>query len=288
VFGRCTDGKNMTYTLRSIRSSRTLRVVMSPLMAAAAVFTSIAPSLAKTDPAPAQAIPGITSIAYFPATTTLGANGSVAASMLDGALKLKLAQTGAFSVTTYSVHLPSIDRALNVDNSLTSADVQPPITDPTTTLKIARIMGTDGYLMDEVDSYQEDPNTHAISITISGNLYNTNTGSSLRTFAVTGTAAPTTPDQGATSVTKLAVENAAAQIVTSLNLINVKAATIPRTNYHQNGGTTVLLAILAASLLAVVAHNQPHSTPTVGGTAVSSSSGSTNSGGSGTPPAPPI
>jgi uncharacterized membrane protein YgcG len=149
-------------------------------------------------------------------------------------------------------------------------------------------MATDGFMLTDIDTYKEDAATHAISITVSGSLYSTSTGAAVRTFAVTGTALPTTADESDSTVMLRASDSAAAQIATTLGAgVSQGKETLPIVrNQSKIAGGSVLLVLLAAALAGVIAHNV-----STHGSAGSSTGGSSTTGGGGSstggPPNPP-
>ncbi len=179
--------------------------------------------------------------------------------------------------------------------SLTSADIKTPVTDPASARRIAAVMATDGYLLDEVDSYKDDPTTHSVSVTVSGSLYSTATGSAVRTFAVSGISAPEIAGEDESAVTQRAVASAASQIVSTFGVVSKEQKTteLPNSGSGRGGvGGSILLIALAGLLIGVLASNlggHGHSSSSSSG---STSSSTTTTGGTTTtsttgPPAPP-
>ncbi len=238
-------------------------------------------------------VPGIKTIALFPvanSATGAGADADIAANELTDAIKLRINALGAYQATSFNVHLSSVQRALTIDNTLTQDDVKMPVTDPTTAQKIARLMGTDGFFLGEIDSYKEDATTHAVSLTFSGNLYFTDSGASARTIAITGNAVPAGESEGAEAVLNRAVQNAAGQAVAAMGTTGYgNSGHVPNTKSVNSGavGTTLVVAILAA-MTAVIVNNTRHnggSNPSNSSTTVGST-GSSSSGSSSPPTAP--
>jgi len=282
-------------SLRRTRSKRqALSTAMALLLAVSPISMAYADSTtapaAATTPPPAAAptpVPGINTIALFQSANEAGASGEVAASALDSAVKLRLNASGVYQSTEFSTLLPAVQRALTVDTSdaaLSDSDIQQPVTSTTSAQKIAKIMDTQGYLLEEIDQYSEDANSHAVSITVSGTLYNTSTGEAARTFAVTGAASPSSSDEPDSSVMLSAINNAADQISTTLGIGSSASSVVPGTRIGSSGsGSTVILVLLAAALAGVIAHNVA-----AHGNAGSSSGGSSSTGsGGGGPPPPP-
>jgi hypothetical protein len=264
-------------TTSSAKCKRAVRFVS--MSAALSVLAMIAGTYsASAHSKPLQGVPGIKTIVTFAPSGATDANSQAAADELDTAVRMRLNGSGVYETTPFSTFLPSIQRALNVDNTLTQTDVQPPISDPGTAQKIANIMATDGYLLDEVDALKQDPTTQAVSVTVSGNLYFTSNGVSARTFAVTGTAVPTSPTEPLGSLTKRAVNQVADQIVGALGIAPGRMrAALPVSKPHQSvSAGSVALVIVGLALLGVIIHNTTHtSNSSSGGSSSSGSSGST-------------
>jgi hypothetical protein len=282
----------MNSLITNIRKSKTLKAFLPVVALTTLAMTQFAPCIAAGSDSPKnmpQGMPGIRSIALFPATGTTSADGQIASSYFDSALKLRLIGSGAYEVTSYNHRLPSVDRALNVDNAITQADLQEPITDPTAALKIAKVMGCDGYMLDEVDGPSIASTTGTITVTVSGNLFSTSTGAALRTFIVSGSASPSTPNEGTSAVLKAAVQNAVSQIVTTLGVTGTKSESlVPRSSYHQSASGSLLLVLLTGALIGVIAHNNNHPAAVPTSSTVTVGAGGTVSGGGGAPPPPPV
>jgi len=288
----------MTPSISTVRrrwtASRAFSIYLGVLIGAAPLTACSA------DPTPAPtpattSVPGVRTIALFPAANDAGADGDIAASAVDSAVKWRLNSSGTYQATSFNVLLPAVQRALTLDSSdeaLSSTDVQAPITSAASAQKIARVMATDGYLLYEIDTYQEDKLTHDISITASGSLFSTSTGEAARSFAFTGTATPQTADEGADTVMLRAADVVASDIATTLGAgANQGKSTIPNSKI---GGSSAIgsgiLIVLAAALIGIIAHNANDHSSTGSSTSSSSStggSGSSGSGGFGGPPPPP-
>ena len=283
----------MDSLLTKLRSGYIMRRTLPLYIAGLVAVTplSICAAASKNGKQTQQGIPGIKSIALFPASNSAGFAGTLAATQLDNALKQRLESSGVYQTTTFNTRLASIQRALNIDNTLTDTDVQTPVTDPGSALRIARVMATDSYILEEVDSFSTDPKTQAVSVTISGNLYYTSTGLAARTFAVTGTAQPLSDDDTPQSVSQRAVNSASAQIITALGISSSaeKTASLPQSDSRQGrSAATALLVALGAVLVAVVLHNTgSHHSGSAGGGSSTSSTTSTVSGSTSGPPPPP-
>ena len=285
------------------RSASLLRVALPSVLAAILAFgpvvVSHAARKAKSAVPATPLVPGIRTIALFATTNDAGTGGDVAASAYDNELKMRLNVSGTYQATSFTTRLPAIQRAITESSggsgSLTSADIKTPVTDPASARRIAEVMATDGYLLDEVDSYKADPSTRAVSVTVSGSLYSTATGSAVRTFAVSGISAPEIAGEDESAVTERAVASAASQIVSTFGVVSKeqKTSELPNSTRGRGGvGGSLLLIALAGLLIGVLAsnlgghgHSSNHS---------SSSSSTTTTDGTTTtttsttgPPAPP-
>jgi hypothetical protein len=261
------------------RASRLLRSVLPWAMAAAVMASPLSVTLAahhKTSGTPA--VPGIRSVALFAADNLAGTDGAVAADQLNKVLGQTFVNSGVYEGTTFNVFLPSVQRALNVDNTLSQSDIKAPINDPATAQRIATVMGTDGYILDEVDEFKVDPKTNAVTITVSGSLYSTSTGSSARAFAATGTATPINSDEGAENTTSRAIASAASQIAQSLGVPQRSNVDYLTPVHRSNSFGSVVLVALAVALAAVVVNNVHNNDNSSSSSSSSSSSGSPSSG----------
>ncbi len=293
----------MRGTFSPFRSTGLLRVALPSVLAALLAFAPVVASNAarhnkSSVPAP-PLVPGIRTIALFATTNQAGTGGDVAASAYDSALKMRLNASGAYQATSFTTLLPAVQRAITESSggsgALTSADIKTPVTDPASARRIAAVMATDGYLLDEVDDYKIDPTTHAVNVTVSGSLYSTASGSAVRTFAVSGVSAPEIAGEDESAVTERAVASAASQIVSTFGIVSKEQKTSELPNSTRSRGSvggSILLVALAGLLIGVLASN-------LGGHGHSSSSGSSSSSSSTTttdgtttttttgPPAPP-
>jgi hypothetical protein len=239
------------------RASRLLRSGLPWAMAAAVMASPLSVTLAahhKTSGTPA--VPGIRSVALFAADNLAGTDGAVAADQLNKVLGQTFVNSGVYEGTTFNVFLPSVQRALNVDNTLSQSDIKAPINDPATAQRIATVMGTDGYILDEVDEFKVDPKTNA----------------------VTGTATPINSDEGAENTTSRAIASAASQIAQSLGVPQRSNVDYLTPVHRSNSFGSVVLVALAVALAAVVVNNVHNNDNSSSSSSSSSSSGSPSSG----------
>ena len=294
----------MRGTLTLFRSDRLFRAALPCTLAAIMAFGPIAAVNAarhgKTTVPATPLVPGIRTIALFAATNQAGTGGDVAASAYDASLKMRLNASGAYQATSFTTRLPAVQRAITESSggsgALTSADIKTPITDSGSARRIAEVMATDGYILDEVDAYKEDPSTHTVTVTVSGSLYSTATGAAVRTFAVSGVSAPEIAGEDDSAITERASASAASQIVSTFGVISreEKSSQLPDSSSgrHSAAGSILLIA-LAGLLIGVVASNLNGHGHTVNGSGSGNSSSSTTGGTTGTttsttgPPAPP-
>jgi hypothetical protein len=256
-----------------------------------AVLVAVTPvSVCAADPTPApvsNSVPGIQTIALFQAANDAGASGEIAASKLDQSVQWRLNASGTYQVTAFSPRLPAIQRATTIDSSdanVSDSDIQQfvqrtPDPSPASAQRIAKVMSTDGFLIEEIDAYKADSTTGDVSITVSGSLFNTSTGIAARTFAVTGVASPVSADESNSSVMLRATDSAAAQIATTLGAGAPQGKTILAGSKVGGGGSigTGILIVLAAALAGIIAHN----------VSTHSNTGSSNSGATVTTTTPP-
>ena len=263
------------------------------ITAAIALLASLFAASASAQPLAAEEqSSAIRTLLVFPFDNGAGDAGAGPADALAGAVQLRINAVGIYQATLYSIHLPAVQRALNVDNTLTADDVKMPITDPTQGQRVARICGTDGYVLGSLEGMTTD-NNGAVHLTVSATLYDSLTGASTKTVAVTGSAAPSYKSEDPASVLNRAVQDAAGQVVSALS---GNAGTQPRpvvipassngSHNHLSTGGLVLIA-LAVALVAVVATNSGATGGSSSGGSSGAGGGGVSGGGGGGPPPPP-
>src|SRR5579883_725368 len=144
------------------------------LAIALAVSFCRTPAFAQASAAAAPAS-DIHTVLIFPFDNGAGDAGAGPAGQLAEAIKLRINAVGLYQATTFSVHLPAIQRALNVDNTLTPDDIKMPITDPAQAQRIARLAGTDGYVLGSLEGMSTQAGGD-VRLTVSAQLYSTQTG----------------------------------------------------------------------------------------------------------------
>lgn len=281
--------RNLFANGRAKRACKLLSIsAIIALLASLCAASAMAQSLATEEQSSA-----IRTLLVFPFGNSAGDAGASAADQLAGAVQLRINAVGIYQATLYSIHLPAVQRALNVDNTLTSDDVKMPITDPATGQRIARICGTDGFVLGSLEGVTTQ-NNGQVRLTVSATVYDSLTGGSLKTVAVTGAAAPSYKTEDPGAVLSRAVQDAAGQLVSALNngaAPQPRPSVIPASSNgshnHLSAGGLVLIG-LAIALVAVAASNAG---ATGGGSSSGSSSstgsGSGGSGGGGSGPPPP-
>jgi hypothetical protein len=247
--------------------------------------------------APMQAGP-IHTILLFPLANGIAAGGNaggfnpdIVGARAEDAIKLRLNVIGRYKANSFSPTLPQIQRALsepNVSgNNLSENDLTPPYDDAQKGQKIAAQVGTDGYLLGSIDALRIDPATRNVSVTISALLYNTATGSVVKTLAYTGKGVSYNASDDPDSLLQSAINDAAGHVVSALNgsaSEEQRPLVTPdfKRGHHDNSGS-ILLGILLAAAVGIAISSSHHGSS-------SSSSGSTGTGGSnngGGPPNPP-
>jgi uncharacterized membrane protein YgcG len=284
-----------------LRSSRLLAVFLS--VALIVVSTLFVPSMvmARQDDAP----PPVVLVFPFTDSSTLnpaaqGGTGTVDAvsKALTDNVRLKIDALGYYRSTLYSKLHPSIQRAVNVENTLGEAEADDPTATPDRAQKIAVIVSAPFYLAGNIDQVTTDTTAQTSSVVIDGGLYNTNTGAVVEKTQVTGTSSP-----GAIDPQASALDNASGKLVAAIVGPQFTTKTPTSRIGSPKAGInigTILLAGLAIALALVIINNHTH---TNGTSTNSTSGGNTSTGGSapggggsggggntgsGTPPPPPI
>jgi len=226
------------------------------------------------------------SVLVFPTANDAGdtADSFHVAKKLDDAIQFRLNTIGHLKTTYFTRHLASVERAVDQDKSLTESQVTPPFDDVSKAGPIATIVDTDAYLVDRVDSYTWDETTKKVTIEVSANLYDTETGNGIAGIAVTGTGVGISNSDEQISITQYAINDAASQIVRE---INDAASPVPQPTKHGSqmgsvgkGGSLLLAVLVGAAMIAAFNHSSSHSSS-------SSSTSTGGTGGVGTPPSPP-
>jgi len=236
----------------------------------------------------------ITSLLIFPATNQAGDDYRDVAGKLAMAIKLKVNGIGRYHAEGYKATLPAIDRALNVEDSLTSADLTPPFDKPARGAKIAKVVGDDGYVFINLDSAVVDTTNRTVALTATAQVYAVTSADPIETIQVTGKAVSAGVADTLDNVEQRALDSAAGKLVAAISPgfgSNVSATAIPKAAGAHKGGGSKFLAILLLGVAVAVVIAAAHSNSS---SSSSTNSGSSNSGGSGgsggttlTPPSPP-
>lgn len=225
----------------------------------------------------------IHSILLFPISNQTGSkDNDNAGPLLDDAIRLRLANVAKFRVQRFSRLLPSVQVALD-SKDISSQDVAGPFStdqDKERAAKLADRVGSDAYFLGNVESVTTDATTRKVTVVVTGNLYNTQSGETVKSFGVSGNGVPEAATDTATQVLQLAVNDAASQIASSINGIPVMddRSKQPRAERRKSAAGGAAVALIAGAILFAAFHHN-------GG----GSSGSTTGGGGGTttPPGPP-
>lgn len=251
-------------------------------------------TVAQAAPAAASydATPGINSILVFPFANSAGASAQAAGPLLDDAVRLRLNSVGSYKITSYTKFLAPVQRAI-ADNVLTQDDLTKANSDPQTAAKIASQVATDSYLIGTIESYTADPTTRKVTVEVSADLRNTQTGTSLRTLAFTGSAGPTSNADTLDTVSQAAVNSVASRLAASINSGRAEHTVLLNSQRgRSHAGETVLLVVLASALVYAILHNSSNSNSNGGGSTTTTVNGGGGTGGGTTsgpvgPPAPP-
>jgi hypothetical protein len=270
-----------TSVLRS-RASRALAAMLSIILVA--VTSYVAPSMANAH----DKQPLLPKILIFPFTNNSGSANDSLTSVVSGNVRLDIDALGDYRSTGYSVLHPSLQRALNIDNTVALADLAAPAATPDRADKIANLVGTPYFLIGAVDSITVDPTSGEVSVALDGSFYNTSTGAVIKQANVTGTATPVSKDYDPDQLQTSAIANGAGQLVAALigpRFVRHYAETggVATSHAKANYGAGLMFILALALTLVIVNNHGGHS----GGS--SSSSGGTTSTTTTTtgPPAPP-
>lgn len=225
------------------------------------------------------------SILLFPISNqTKNADFDNVGPLLDDAIRMRLSNVAKFRIQRFSRLLPSIQVALS-DKDISSQDIAGPFStddDKDRAAKLTARVGSDAYFLGNVDAVTIDPTSHKTTVVVTGNLYDTNTGESIKSFGVSGVGVPESPTDTGAQVLQLSVNDAASQIAGAINAIPVvnPEANRPRQSSHNSAAGSVALTLLVGAVLYAAFH---HDNSSGGG---SSSSGGGGGGTSGPPPPP--
>jgi hypothetical protein len=272
-------------TVLSTRTYRVMAVLLSVVMLV--VTNYIIPSLASAR----DEMPNPPKILIFPftnaSTVTTDSNGAPLTLDLSSNVRLDIDALGYYKSTGFSVLNPSLQRALNVENSIGLADLEAPSATPDRAQKIASIVGTPYFLTGNIETVSTDPTAGTVTIVVDGTFYNTITGAQLKQATVTGVAAPASKDYDPDQLQTTAIANASGQLVAALIAPRIVHAlpvsAVPKSNVSSNIGRGLLYVLgIALALVIIKNHGGSH-------TGSSSSRTSTTTGGSSTtgPPPPP-
>src|SRR3569833_520841 len=256
-----------------------------------AMLAGIGALSAKADSAKMDTGGGVSirSIVIFPIANDAGNGAESIAPRIDDAVRLRLDSVNKFKVTRFSRLLPTVQRGLE-DKDLTEQDVAAPFgdddKDQPRAAKIAQRMDVDSYFVGNLDSYKVDSGTKTVTIQVTGTLYFTQSGASAKTVGASVTEKPSSTADDIDTVVQAAVNDAAGQIASGINGLQVAAApTVTAPPHHGpslNGGG-LLIAIAAGALIyAATHHDSSSSSP------ASSSGGNGGNGGGNNPPPPPL
>ena len=266
----------------------------TPLIGTPVVATSqpSAPIVATAGAGGAFVPLALRSILVFPTSNESGAAADTAsvAAKVDEAIHNRLTTIGRYKVTYFSPHLAAVDRALG-DRVLSADDLAGPFNDSSKAGRIANEVSTDGYLIINVEAYTWDATTRKAELEVAADVYNTSTSDHLKGFTLSGHGAPETANDDQTTVTQMAIDSVANQIVRNLNASAPPTVVMKSQIGHANPNTP-LYVILGGALLYALIHKSGSggggttsapSPPT--GTTGGSGGGGTSGGG---PPAPPL
>jgi hypothetical protein len=224
----------------------------------------------------------VRSILLFPIANTSGA-GDAVGPMIDDAVAMRLATVNKYAIIRYSRLLASVQQGLD-DKELTESDVQTPFADDDQSqpraAKIASRVGADAFFVGSVDSYKADPATRTVSVQVTGNLYSTTTGASIKSVGTSVTGKPIDAGEQLDDVVQGAVNDAASQVASSIDGIpEAGPAVVTTHNNHWSSakigstGTVVIAAVIVGAIIYAASHHD------------NSSSGSSPSNNN--PPPPP-
>jgi hypothetical protein len=249
----------------------------------------------------------IHTILLFPFTNTMSASasangfdGEVVGAQVENAIKMRLNVIGRYKADSFSPTLPQMQRAVQDSGvaGITETDIAPPYDTSQKGRKLADEIATDGYLLGTIDSITTDTQTRTVSVLVGATLYNTVTGTAVKTMAYTGRGVSYNTTDNPEALLQSAVNDAAGKIVSALNADTSQGriATVPDVRpTHRSGVGPVVLGVLLAAAIAIgitAAHHSSHnnssgtSSTGTGSTGTGTGTGSVGTGG--TPPSPPI
>jgi len=279
------------------RSSRFVAGFMS--LALATVSTFLIPSLARAghpNPPP----PPI--VLVFPFINNAGAAYDALAPEISGSVRIKIDSLGYYRATGYSVLNPSIQRALNVEDTISVADLSAPTASPDTAEKIEKLVGAPYYLDGNIDSITTDATSGTVTVQLDGTFYETDTGAVVKQATVTGTAAPSSKVYDPAQIQASAIDNATGNLIGTVvgpQFSKQEAGTVVSAGNKNNSSRfgAGLLIGLAIILALVLINNHgghggsaPSSNGTSGGTGSGTTTTTTTTGGTTgiiAPPSPP-
>ncbi|HEY3328942.1 MAG TPA: hypothetical protein VGK19_02890 [Capsulimonadaceae bacterium] len=290
----------MGYNLdKGSRPARIASALLAGLMACTLTGAPTTAAPAKSSSALAAVAPSmseINSLLLFPASNKAGDGFQSSASKIGTLIKLKINGIGRYHATQYVSTMPSIQRALTVDESLTEADLNPPFESAPKGRKITKVVGTDAFILSSLDAETVDTAAGTVKITATVQVFAVSATDPIKTLTVSGSAASAGTADTMLAVEDRAIDNAAGKIVSALSpgfASNRTSTAIPNQGSGKKAGGSNFLLIVLAGILAGVLINGMHggssssSSTTTTGTTTTSTGTTTTTTTTGGPPAPP-
>jgi hypothetical protein len=203
-------------------------------------------------------------------------SGTKIADVLTSMLK----DSDQYTVQEFSKRHPSLQRAILVERTLDSSDVDGPFgaANKATALKIAREMGGDLMVIGDVESFKYDADKGSGEELISAQLVDVRTEKSIKSLAVTGRTAESSKIATEEEAAAIAAGDAVTKIVDDFGIKPPVSAVNPKAGGSKRSSRmkTLLFAVLLGVGVGLA-----------GGGSSSSSNGSGGGGGTEPPPAAP-
>ncbi len=250
-----------------------------PVAPAAPAPPSATAGIIRIPMAPVQSGP-IKTILLFPFANTISAGGStsgfnadVVGAQVEDAIKLRLNTIGRYQASSFSPHLPQIQRALTEPSAtgqgVTENDLVPPYTNGATAQRITDQVGTDGYLLGTIEALSQDPKTRNVNLTISATLYNTTTGAPVKVLAYTGHGVSFNASDDPNTLLQSAINDASGHVVSALNAQAAPqrkaAAPVDFKRGRKSNKGSILLGILLAVGIGLAISSTHHNHDNGGG-----------------------
>jgi hypothetical protein len=242
----------------------------------------------------------LSTLVIFPVDNEAGDDASGAALRLWNGIRMKINDAGRFRAVGFTTNIKTVDRALNVDDTLTSADVTGPFDGPEKAGRITSVIAGDmestnqlgevttslGYVTTVLTSENIDTVKNSVEVTAKATVYANGYDDPIGEITVKGVAYSVAKSDDLTAVETRAIDSASGKIAQFFSPVTSTGSAIPKP-HSVKSSSNVLLWILAG-VVAGVAYSVARSRTDIssGSTSSTTTSSSSSSSSSSTPTVP--